>query len=142
MKTILITGASSGFGKLAAKQLIEKGYVVYGAARRVEQMQELADLGGHAIQMDVTNDESVKQGVAQIVKEQRKIDVLVNNAGYAQYGIMETTELEHAKKQYDVNVFGLVRVSQAVLPHMRKQKSGTIINLSSVAGKVSFPMAG
>ncbi len=142
MKTILITGASSGFGKLAAKQLIKKGYTVYGAARRIGQMQDLVDLGGHAIEMDVTNDESVKEGVAQITKDQGKIDVLINNAGYAQYGIVETTDLEHAKRQYEVNVFGLVRVSQAVLPHMRKQMSGQIINLSSVAGKVSFPMAG
>lgn len=141
-KIILITGASSGFGLFTAKALIKKGYVVYGAARRIEKMQELVELGGFAIKMDVTDEESVKAGVQQIINEQGQIDVLVNNAGYAVYSFVETADIEQTKRMFDVNVWGLVRVSQAVLPFMREKKSGTIINISSVVGKVSTGFLG
>lgn len=141
-KVVLITGASSGFGKFTAKDLIKRGYIVYGAARRVEQMQDLIDAGGHAIKMDVTNDESVKAGVGRIIDEQGRIDVLVNNAGYGSYGFVETADLEQMKKMYEVNVWGLVRVSQQVLPHMRERKQGRVINISSLAGKMSMAFLG
>ena len=137
---VLVTGASSGFGKLTAQMLIDKGYIVYGAARRVEKMQDLIEAGGYAIKMDVSDETSVKSGVEQIIKEQGVIDVLINNAGYAAYGPVETTSMDIIMKEFQVNVFGLVRVTQAVLPYMRKQKSGRIINISSVVGKISSPL--
>lgn len=142
MKTILITGASSGFGKFTALELIKKGYTVYGAARRVNEMQDLVDAGGHALGMDVTDDESVASGTQQIIDEQGRIDVLVNNAGYGSYAFIETANIEQMKRMYEVNVWGLVRVTQHVLPHMRKQNQGRIINLSSIAGKASIAFMG
>ncbi len=137
---VLVTGASSGFGKLTAQMLIDKGYIVYGAARRVEKMQDLIEAGGYAIKMDVSDEASVKSGIDQIVKEQGCIDVLINNAGYAAYGPVETTSMDIIMKEFQVNVFGLVRVTQAVLPHMRNQRSGRVINISSVVGKISSPL--
>lgn len=142
MKTILITGASSGFGKFTALELINRGYTVYGAARRIDQMKDIVEAGGQAIKMDVTNDLSVKTGIEQILKEQGKIDALVNNAGYGSYAFIETADLEQMKRMYEVNVWGLVRVSQHVLPYMRNQESGSIINISSVVGKISTAFLG
>jgi short-subunit dehydrogenase len=139
-KTILITGASSGMGKETALQLIKEGHIVYGAARRLENMQEIVDLGGHAIHMDVTDENSLSQGVDQIIKEKGRIDILVNNAGYAVYGSVEDVTMEDARKQFDVNIFGLARLTQLVLPHMRSQQSGTIINISSMGGKIYTPL--
>lgn len=139
-KVILITGASSGIGKATALQLIKEGHIVYGAARRVDQMQDLVSSGGHAIQMDVTNEKEVIDGVQHVLKEQGKIDVLINNAGYATYGSVEETPIADAKRQFDVNIFGLARLTQLVIPHMRAQKSGKIINISSMGGKIYFPL--
>lgn len=141
-KTILITGASSGFGKFTALALIEKGYTVYGAARRLNHMQDLVDAGGHALAMDVTDDASVAEGVARIMREQGSIDVLVNNAGYGAYAFVETASIDQMKRMYDVNVWGLVRASQHVLPHMRAAGKGRIINISSIAGKSSLAFMG
>jgi len=141
-KVVLITGASSGFGKLVAMGLIEKGMIVYGAARRVDKMQDIVARGGHAIKMDVTAESTIQEGIDQIIKEQGRIDVLINNAGYAAYGFVETTDIDHLKRMFDVNVWGMVRCTQKVLPCMRKQNSGTIINISSIVGKVSAGFLG
>ena len=139
-KVILVTGASSGIGKATALHLLERGHVVYGAARRVDKMQDLVQAGGHAIAMDVTKEAQVVSAVKRIVSEQDgKLDVLVNNAGYAVYGAVESTSIEDARRQFDVNLFGVARLIQEVVPHMRKQKSGTIINLSSMGGKIYTP---
>jgi len=127
-KIILITGASSGMGKETALQLIKEGHIVYGAARRVESMKELVDNGGHAIKMDVTNEETIKQGVEQLIQEQGKIDILINNAGYAIYGAVEDTSMEDARRQFELNIFGLARLTQLVLPHMRKRLSDTMFD--------------
>jgi len=127
-------------GKETALQLIKEGHIVYGAARRVESMKELVDNGGHAIKMDVTNEETIKQGVEQLIQEQGKIDILINNAGYAIYGAVEDTSIEDARRQFEVNIFGLARLTQLVLPHMREQKSGKIINISSMGGKIYTPL--
>jgi short-subunit dehydrogenase len=135
-KVILITGASSGMGKETALKLIKEGHVVYGAARRADKMQDLVDNGGHAIKMDMTDHDSIVNGIKQIVKEQGKIDVLWNNAGYAIYGSVEDTSLEDARRQFEVNLFGLAAITKEVLPVMRKQKSGRIINTSSMGGKI------
>ena len=139
-KVILITGASSGMGKVTARTLIEEGHVVYGAARRVEKMQDLVKLGGHAISMDITDDAQVKVAVDRVMSEQGRIDVLINNAGYAVYGAVEQVPLADARRQFDVNLFGLASLTQKILPHMRTQKSGHIINITSIGGKVYTPL--
>ena len=138
-KIILITGASSGIGKDSALQLIKEGHIVYGAARRVEKMQDLVAAGGKAIKMDVTREEDVKATVQQVLKEQGKIDVLFNNAGYGLFGAVELITIEEARRQFDVNIFGLARMTKEVIPLMREQGKGTIINMSSVGGKVYSP---
>jgi short-subunit dehydrogenase len=139
-KVILITGASSGMGKETALKLIEEGLTVYGAARRVEKMQDLVDKGGHSLKMDVTDHESIVKGVEQVVKEQGRIDVLINNAGYAIYGAVEDTTMEDARRQFEVNLFGLAAITKEVLPVMRKQHSGKIINITSMGGKIYTPL--
>jgi short-subunit dehydrogenase len=139
-KIILITGASSGIGKATALQLIKEGHTVYGAARRVEKMQELVEAGGHAIAMDITDEAQVKTGVQKVMDEQGRIDVLVNNAGYGLYGAVEDIPLEDARRQFEVNIFGLASITKEVLPHMRQQKSGQIINMSSMGGKMYTPL--
>lgn len=139
-KVILITGASSGIGKDAAFKLIKEGHIVYGAARRLRNMDDLVQAGGHAIELDVTKTDQIKAAVDRILQEQGKIDVLFNNAGYAVYGAVETVDISDAKRQFDVNIFGLAEMTKAVLPAMRKQKSGTIINTSSMGGKMYTPL--
>ncbi len=139
-KVILITGASSGMGKVTAQKLIKEGHTVYTVARRIDQMQDLASIGGKPLQMDVTNEADIEKVVDTIIQNEGKIDVLWNNAGYGLYGSVEDVSLEEAHKQMEVNVFGLAAVTQKVVPFMRKQKSGLIINTSSVGGKVYFPM--
>ncbi len=141
-KVVLITGASAGFGKLAVKELLKQGHTVYAGARRLEKMHDIEKLGAKIYKMDVISDEDVNAVIADIIKNEGKIDVLVNNAGYGGYGMVEAVPLEEARHQFEVNVFGLARVTKAVLPHMRSKKSGTIINMSSVVGKVSSPMIG
>ncbi|MDW7693981.1 oxidoreductase [Flammeovirgaceae bacterium SG7u.111] len=139
-KVVLITGASSGIGKDTAIQLIKEGHTVYGAARRVDKMNDLVELGGHALAMDVTDEAQMKAGVEKIVAEQGQIDVLVNNAGYAVYGAVEDISIEDARRQFEVNIFGLAGLTQLVLPHMRQAKSGKIINISSMGGKMYTPL--
>lgn len=139
-KVILITGASSGIGKATALQLIHEGHTVYGAARRVEKMKDLEDAGGHAIKMDVLEEDQMQEGIKQIIEKHGRIDVLVNNAGYAVYGSVEDITIEEARRQFEVNIFGLARLTQLVLPHMREKKSGTIINISSIGGKIFTPL--
>jgi short-subunit dehydrogenase len=138
-KVVLITGASSGIGKETAKLLVQQGLIVYGAARRIDKMQDLKEAGVRLLQMDVTEDESMIKGVREILDTEKRIDVLLNNAGYGSFGALEDVPLSEAKYQFDVNVFGLARLTQLVLPQMRKQKSGRIINVASIAGKISEP---
>ncbi len=127
-KVILITGASSGMGKDAAVKLIEEGHKVYTAARRIDNMTDLKKLGGFPIQMDVTIESEIEHVINTIVQKEGKIDVLWNNAGYGLYGAVEDTPIEDARKQFEVNLFGLASLTQKVLPIMRNEKSGTIIN--------------
>lgn len=141
-KVILITGASSGIGFNAAQTLAQQGHHVYAAARRLELMEPLKALGVQVIRMDVTDEASMQKGVETVIQSEGRIDVLVNNAGYGFFGPIETAPMEEARKQLEVNVFGLARLTQLVLPHMRKQGRGRIINTSSIAGKMVFYMGG
>jgi len=142
MKIVLITGASAGFGKRTAEKLLDEGYTVYAAARRVERMSDIEAKGADILKMDVTDTASVEAGVDQVIREQGRIDVLFNNAGYGSYGTIECIPIEEIQRQYDVNVFGMGRLIKTVLPHMREKKSGLIINTASIVGHVSTPVLG
>ncbi len=139
-KVILITGASSGMGKESAKVLIQQGHTVYTVARRIDQMQDLKSIGGHPIQMDVTVESDIQHVVDTIIQQEGKIDVLWNNAGYGLYGSVEDIPVVEARQQFEVNLFGLAAITQKVLPFMRKANAGTIINTSSMGGKMYTPM--
>lgn len=141
-KVILITGASSGIGFDASLALAAKGYKVYAAARRVELMDSLKEKGIVPIRMDVTDDQSMAAGVKEVLDAENRIDVLVNNAGYGFFGAIETVPMVEARRQLEVNVFGLARLCQLVLPTMRKQSSGRIVNISSIAGRSVFYFGG
>lgn len=141
-KTVLVTGASAGIGKATAIYLAQNGYTVYGAARRIEQMQDLKNYGINPIALDVTKDESMVACVAHIFKEQGSIDILINNAGFGSSGAIEDVPIEEARYQLEVNVFGAMRLIQLVLPKMRQNKFGKIVNISSIGGKIAFPLAG
>jgi len=141
-KVALITGASSGMGKDFSLRLLDEGYIVYGVARRIERMSDIEGAGGHTIKLDITDDSSIVATVDQIIKEQGRIDVLINNAGYGSYGAIEDVPIEEAKRQFEVNIFGLARLTQLVLPHMRKNNFGKIINISSIGGKIYSPIGG
>lgn len=139
-KTVLVTGASSGIGKSIAKQLVKENYKVFVAARRIELMQDLVELGATAIKMDITSEQDIKAAMEQIKTSAEGIDILINNAGYAIYGAVEDTSIEDARRQFEVNIFGLAAVTQAVLPYMRSKKAGTIVNMSSMGGKIYTPL--
>lgn len=136
---ILLTGASSGIGRAAVVRLLSQGHTVYCAARRVERMADLAEQGAHLLAMDVTDDASMQQGVDTLLAEQGRVDVLVNNAGYGSFGPLECVPLEEARRQFDVNVFGLARLTQLLLPVMRAQGGGRIVNVASMAGHFCEP---
>jgi NAD(P)-dependent dehydrogenase (short-subunit alcohol dehydrogenase family) len=138
-KTALVTGASSGIGEETVKGLLAAGYIVYAGARRVDRMKPLEAAGARVLSLDVTADASMTSTVGTILRETGQIDVLVNNAGYGSYGALEDVPLAEARRQFDVNIFGLARLTQLVLPTMRAQRSGRIVNISSVGGKLGEP---
>jgi len=139
-KVILITGASSGMGKEAAKDLIKQGHIVYAAARRLEQMKDLEELGGFPLKLDISKTDDIEKVVQTIIEKNDRIDVLWNNAGYGLYGSVEEIPINEARKQFEVNLFGLASLTQKVIPYMRAAKSGTIINTSSMGGKIYTPL--
>ena len=139
-KVILVTGASSGMGKLSAQDLIKAGHTVYAVARSIDKMKDLEAMGGHIMKMDVTNEEDIEKVVAKVIEEQGRIDVLWNNAGYGLYGPVEDLSMEKAQQQFEVNVYGVARLTKKVLPYMRQQKDGIIINTSSMGGKIYTPL--
>ncbi|MGL5254733.1 MAG: oxidoreductase [Brevinema sp.] len=141
-KVALLTGASSGIGKDTALFLIQHGWTVYGAARRVDMMEYLNQLGGKALKLDISDDASCREVVESVLSAEGHIDALINNAGYGCFGAIEDVSPEDARRQFDVNVFGLSRMMQLVIPSMRARKSGRIVNISSVVGKISMPMMG
>lgn len=138
-KVALVTGASSGIGKETAKLLTRNGFTVYGASRRLEKMSELKDIGVQLLEMDIADDASIVNGVTEILDNEKRIDVVINNAGYGSYGAMEDVSISEARYQFEVNIFGLARLTQLLLPTMRSQGSGKIINISSIGGSFGEP---
>ena len=139
-ETVLITGASSGIGRETANTLIGEGYTVYAAARRLEKMDDLKGVGGIPLKMDITKEDEVVTTVEQIKQKHGGVDILINNSGCAVYGAIEETTLDDAHYQFEVNLFGLARITQLVLPYMREKKAGKIINISSASGKIYAPL--
>jgi NAD(P)-dependent dehydrogenase (short-subunit alcohol dehydrogenase family) len=139
-RVAFVTGASTGIGFEAAIKLSKAGMVVYAGARRVEKMEPLKAHGIKVLSLDVTEDDSMKAAVELVLAEQGRIDILVNNAGYGSYGSLEEVPLEEGRRQFEVNVFGLARMSQLVIPVMRAAASGRIINVSSIGGKMYEPL--
>lgn len=138
-RTALVTGASSGIGEATVKRLMADGYIVYAAARRIDRMAGLASAGARLITLDLTDDASIVAAAERIQSETGRLDVLVNNAGYGSYGALEDVPLEEGRRQFEVNLFGAARLIQLTLPMMRAQKSGKIVNVTSIGGKSGEP---
>ena len=139
-KVALVTGASSGIGDATARRLAQLSYTVYAVARRADRMAALKEQGIRTVSADVTDDAALVALVDKIISETGRIDVVVNNAGYGSYGALEDVPIAEARRQFDVNVFALARLIQLVLPHMRAQRDGYIVNISSVGGKIWEPL--
>ncbi|BBW76747.1 MULTISPECIES: oxidoreductase [Klebsiella] len=135
-KTALVTGASSGMGKAIARRLIQDGYQVYVAARSIDKMADLAELGAQPLRMDIARDEEIVSCVNAILSQTGGVDVLINNAGFGLYGPVEEIGIDEARYQFEVNLFGAARLTQLLLPAMRARRSGHIVNISSMGGKM------
>lgn len=138
-KVALVTGASSGIGKATAELLAKNGYYVFAIARRTQRLEAIRSVNIEPITLDVTNAEALKETISYIINVKHRIDVLINNAGFGQLGVIEHVPMEAAYYQFEVNVFAYARFMQAVIPFMRQNKSGCIINISSVLGKFAVP---
>ncbi|WP_049982348.1 SDR family oxidoreductase [Halorubrum sp. BV1] len=141
-KTVLITGCSSGIGRAAAHAFTDEGWTVYATARNPADIETLGEAGCEIATLDVTDQSDIDRVVDRVLDETGSIDALVNNAGYGQFGPIEDVPTEKVHEQFDVNVYGPHRLIRAVLPSMRREGDGTIVNVSSVAGRVSFPGGG
>lgn len=139
-KIALVTGASSGIGEATVRRLVADGYLVYAAARRIERMQPLTGLGVRVLPLDLCDDASIVRLAETVRDEQGRLDALINNAGYGSYGALEDVPLAEARRQFEVNVFGLARLIQLVTPMMRAQRSGAIVNITSIGGKMHEPL--
>lgn len=135
MSVIIITGASSGIGFETAKTLAKQGHKVYAGARRLERMEALRNCGVQTLQLDVTDNNSISSFVEQVMAQEQRIDILINNAGYGYFGPIENVSMEEARRQLDVNIFGMAELTRKVLPIMRSQGKGRIINTSSIVGR-------
>jgi NAD(P)-dependent dehydrogenase (short-subunit alcohol dehydrogenase family) len=138
-KAVLITGCSTGIGRATALRLAGKGWPVYATARKLEAVEDLESKGCKTLALDVCDDASMQAAVQAVEREHGAVGVLVNNAGYGLEGCFEETPMSEVRRQFETNVFGLTRLSQLVLPGMRKQRWGKIVNLSSVGGRLTFP---
>ena len=141
-KAVLITGCSSGIGRATALRLASSGWTVYASARRPESIADLADAGCRTLALDVTDEQSMRAAVEAVEQAEGAIGVLINNAGYSQSGAIETVPLDAVRRQFETNVFGLVRLTQLVLGGMRARRWGKIVNLGSMGGRLSFPGGG
>ena len=144
-KVALVTGSSSGIGFETSLMLARAGFNTYASMRNLEKSKNITEIAKkeklplQVVQLDVNNDGSVKDAIVKILKADQRIDVLINNAGYGLFGSVEDTSIEEIKSQFETNFFGVVRVTQQVLPLMRRQNSGTIVNVSSVGGRIGLP---
>ncbi|HEX7291069.1 MAG TPA: oxidoreductase [Conexibacter sp.] len=141
-KAVLITGCSSGIGRATARRLAASGWTVYATARRPDSIADLEAAGCRTLALDVTDEQSMISAVRTIEQTHGAVGVLINNAGYSQSGAIETVPLDAARRQFETNVFGLARLTQLVLPQMRDQRWGKIVNLGSMGGKLVFPGGG
>src|SRR5438309_1024483 len=141
-KAVLITGCSSGIGRATALRLARAGWPVYASARRPESLVELAGAGCKTLPLDVTDETSMRAAVERVEQDSGAVGVLINNAGYSQSGAIETVPMEAARRQFETNVFGVVRLTQLVLPGMRAQRWGKIVNVGSMGGRLTFPGGG
>jgi NAD(P)-dependent dehydrogenase (short-subunit alcohol dehydrogenase family) len=141
-KAVLITGCSTGIGRATAERLAARGWTVYATARKLESIEDLKGKGCRTLALDVTDEQSMRSAVEQVEAAEGAVGVLVNNAGYSQSGALETVPLDQVRRQFETNVFGLLRMCQLVLPGMRNQRFGRIVNLSSMGGKLTFPGGG
>jgi len=141
-RAVLVTGCSSGIGRATAERLAANGWPVYATARRRDAIADLEAQGCHLLELDVTDERSMSAAVATVEEREGAVGVLVNNAGYSQSGALEEVPLEQARAQFETNVFGLLRMAQLVLPGMRRQGRGRIVNISSMGGKLTFPGGG
>ncbi len=142
VKTVLITGASAGIGRAAAEALLKAGWRVYAGARRVDRMRGLEYLGAKVFPLDVASEGSLKAAADFMLNDAGRLDALVNNAGYGAHGALEDIPLAEARRQFEVNLFGPARLVQLLLPHMRAAGGGTIVNISSIGGKITMPAGG
>jgi NADP-dependent 3-hydroxy acid dehydrogenase YdfG len=141
-KAVLITGCSSGIGHATAERLNKEGWTVYATARRPETLEELKSQGCETLALDVTDEASMSAAVAAVKDKEGAVGVLVNNAGYSQSGAVESVPLDQIRRQFETNVFGLIRMCQLVLPGMREQRWGKIVNIGSMGGRLTFPGGG
>jgi NAD(P)-dependent dehydrogenase (short-subunit alcohol dehydrogenase family) len=141
-KAVLITGCSSGIGRATALRLARSGWKVYASARRPETISDLREAGCQTLTLDVTDESSMQAAVQEIERAEGAVGVLINNAGYSQSGAIETVPLQAVRRQFETNVFGLVRLTQLVLPQMRAQRWGKVVNIGSMGGRLSFPGGG
>ena len=141
-KAVLITGCSSGIGHATAEKLAADGWKVYATARRPETIDDLKQKGCETLALDVTDEASMEAAIDHVTQAEGAVGVLVNNAGYSQSGAVETVPLDQIRRQFETNVFGLIRMCQLALPGMREQRFGKIVNIGSMGGKVTFPGGG
>jgi NAD(P)-dependent dehydrogenase (short-subunit alcohol dehydrogenase family) len=141
-KAVLITGCSTGIGRATAERLAKRGLTVYATARRLESIADLGERGCRTLALDVTDEGSMAAAVATVEQAEGAVGALVNNAGYSQSGAVESVPLDSVRAQFETNVFGLLRMCQLVLPGMRRQRHGRIVNVSSMGGKLTFPGGG
>ena len=141
-RAVLITGCSSGIGHATAARLVADGWKVYATARRPETLSELQAAGATTLALDVTSEESMAAAVETVVAAEGAVGVLINNAGYSQSGAVESVPVDEVRRQFETNVFGLLRICQLVLPGMREQRWGKIVNIGSMGGRLAFPGGG
>jgi NAD(P)-dependent dehydrogenase (short-subunit alcohol dehydrogenase family) len=141
-RAVLVTGCSTGIGRATAERLAKRGHTVYATARRLEAIADLEAAGCRTLALDVTDEDSMRAAVERVVEEQGAVGALVNNAGYSLSGAVETLSMDDVRRQFETNVFGLVRMSQLVLPGMRAQRHGRIVNISSMGANFTFPGGG
>jgi len=139
---VLISGCSSGIGAATAETLVRAGHSVYATARRTEPLADLEALGCHALALDVTSEDSMIAAVKAVEADHGKVGTLINNAGYGEYGPIEEADLDRVRTMFETNVFGLARLTQLVLPAMRRSRSGRIVNIGSMGGRITFPVGG